>query len=415
MSPSFAARLFMTLILCLACTELIGCPTGWLEFNKQCYFFGKDKTWWGAKDDCVSKGARLTSILDTSEQRWLSSARKQGFYWIGLSRENSGKPWQWADGTSFSYSSWSRNEPNNLYDENCVELYMHRDGWNDLHCSKNRDYICKMPFRPVCPTITTAKPVTCPTPAPCPTTTTAKPVTCPTPAPCPTTAKPATCPTPAPCPTTTKPATCPPCTTITTTKAAPCPTPAPCPTTTKPATCPAGPPPTDGELEMCAISTKEKACFSHNVTCSCLLTMTANPKGGFQGVLDGLSVARSIVIRGRSNLQAKRLVVNLDVRDASSNNATTVLQLNMDLESQTVTLNSRVGRKWGDKQTEDLPQGRPFRAGLPFKIVIKCGSGTFHLDLNDELQVDFTGPQLDIKRINLLEVWQVMLSGVQLM
>ncbi|XP_068506629.1 galectin-4-like isoform X2 [Syngnathus scovelli] len=272
--------------------------------------------------------------------------------------------------------------------------------------------LCQACTGSVCP-ITTVKPVTCPTPVPCPTTTTAKPVTCPTPAPCPTTAKPATCPTPPPCPTTTKPATCPPCTTITTTKAAPCPTPAPCPTTAKPATCPDGPPPTDGELELCAISTNEMACSSHNVTCSCLLAMTANP-GGVQAVLDGLSVARSIVIRGQSNPKAKSLVVNLDVRD-SNGNVTTALQLNMDLESQTFTLNSRVGRKWGDKQTGDLPQGRPFGAGLPFKIVIKCGSGTFHLDLNDELQVDFTGPQLDIKRINLLEVWQVMLSGVQLM
>ncbi|KAM9825139.1 galectin-4-like [Syngnathus typhle] len=166
---------------------------------------------------------------------------------------------------------------------------------------------------------------------------------------------------------------------------------------------------------MCAIFTKEKACSSRNVTCSCLLAMLANPNGGFHAPLNGLSVARRIVIRGRSNPQAKRLVVNLDVRDASGKNVTKALQLNMDLESQIFTLKSRVGRKWSHKQTRDLPQGRPFKAGLPFKIVIKCGSGTFHLDFNDELQVDFTGPRLDIKRINLLAVWQVMLSSVQLM
>nr|XP_049620123.1 uncharacterized protein LOC125994724 isoform X1 [Syngnathus scovelli] len=157
-----------------------------------------------------------------------------------------------------------------------------------------------------------------------------------------------------------------------------CPTPAPCPTTTaKPATSPAGPPPTDGELEMCAISTKDKACSSHNVTCSCLLAMIANPMGGFQAVLDGLSVARSIVIRGQSNAKAKRLVVNLDARDANGKNATAALHLNMDLESQTFTLNSGVDRKWGDKQTGDLPRERPFGAGLPFKIVIKWALSTW--------------------------------------
>ncbi|XP_061159844.1 uncharacterized protein LOC133170731 [Syngnathus typhle] len=251
-----------------------------------------------------------------------------------------------------------------------------------------------------CPT--TAKPATCPTPAPCPTT--AKPATCPTPAPCPTTAKAATCPTPAPCPTTAKPATCPtpaPCPTAATTKAAAtCPTPAPCPvcpTTAKPATCPASPPLTNGEFQMCTGSTND----------SCLLAMIAIPKGGFQDVLDGLSVARSVVIRGRPNPQAKRLVVNLDGRDPNGKKATTALQLDLDLESQTFTLTYRVGGNWGGNRTGDLPRGRPFGAGLPFKIVIECGSGTFHLDFNDELQLDLAGPEFDIGSINWMEVWQV--------
>ncbi|XP_037113253.1 transcription initiation factor TFIID subunit 4-like [Syngnathus acus] len=256
---------------------------------------------------------------------------------------------------------------------------------------------------PICPP--PAKPATCPTPAPCPICAPpAKPATCPTPAPCPicpTTAKAAACPTPAPCPTTAKPATCPtpaPCPTAATTKAAAiCPTPAPCPTTAKPATCPASPPPTNGEFQMCTSSTNE----------SCLLAMIAIPKGGFQDVLDGLSVAPSIVIRGRSNPQAKRLVVNLDGRDANGKKATTVLQLDLDLESQTFTLNYRVGGNWGGNRTGDLPRGRPFGAGLPFKIVIECGSGTFHLDFNDMLQLDLAGPEFDIGSINWMEVWQV--------
>ncbi|XP_068506178.1 uncharacterized protein [Syngnathus scovelli] len=360
MPPSFAARLLMTLTLCQTCTELFGCPTGWPEYNKHCYFFGNDrKTWWDARLECASKGAHLD---------WLQSLKKSATAWIGLRCETTDRPWQWADATSFYYLAWDGGETNNWHgnEENCVEM-LPRGHWNVFPCASANlmPYICK---RPVSPTTTTAKPVTCPTPAPCPTTTTAKPATCPTPAPCPTTttpAKPATCPTPAPCPTTpAKPATCP--------------TPAPCPTTTaKPATSPAGPPPTDGELEMCAISTKDKACSSHNVTCSCLLAMIANPMGGFQAVLDGLSVARSIVIRGQSNAKAKRLVVNLDARDANGKNATAALHLNMDLESQTFTLNSGVDRKWGDKQTGDLPRERPFGAGLPFKIVIKWALSTW--------------------------------------
>ncbi|KAM9822168.1 uncharacterized protein ACBT44_007452 isoform 2-T2 [Syngnathus typhle] len=293
---------------------------------------------------------------------------------------------------------WRDRVPNNIgRNEHRVQTFPW-DLWIDFPCVNPKPL--NLLKRPVSPTTTTGNPVTYPTLPPCPTTT-AKPTTCPTPAPCPTTTKLVTCPTTAPIPI--KPATCP--------------TPAPCPTTmAKPATSPAGPPPTDGEFEMCAISTNDKACSSHNVTCSCLLAMIANPMGGFQAVLDGLSVARSIVIRGQSVAEAKRLVVNLDARDTNGKNATAALHLNIDLESQTFTLNSGVDRKSGDNQTGDLPRGRPFGAGLPFKIVIKCGGmGTFHLDFNDELQLDFAGLQLDIGSINWLEVWQVMLSSIQLM
>nr|XP_049600074.1 uncharacterized protein LOC125983145 isoform X1 [Syngnathus scovelli] len=454
---SFAVRLLISLALCQTCAneELLGCPTGWLEYNKHCYFFGNPNTWRQAESDCASKEAHLTSILDEEERIWMKNSIKMTDVkiWIGLRRNTSGRQWEWTDGNYFFYSHWNTGEPNNVGgNENCVELLTSRANkkWNDLSCDDYRHYICKMPFRPVspaiaepatcpapvpCPTTTTAKPATCPTRTPCPTTakpatcptpapcpTTAKPATCPTPAPCPTTAKPATCPTPAPCPTTAKPATCPtpaPCPTTakpatcptpapcpTTAKPATCPTPAPCPicpTTAKPATCPASPPPTNREFQMCTSSTNE----------SCLLAMIAIPKGGFQDVQDGFSVARSIVIGGRSTPQAKRLVVNLDGRDANGKKATTALQLHLDLESQTFTLNYRVGGNWGGNRTGDLPRGRTFGAGLPFKIVIECGSGTFHLDFNDMLQLDLAGPEFDIGSINRMEVWQVMMSGVQ--
>ncbi|XP_061129746.1 putative uncharacterized protein DDB_G0290521 [Syngnathus typhle] len=361
MSPSFAARLLMTLTLCQTCTELFGCPTGWLEYNKHCYFYGYDEK-----------------------------------TWIGCNLEEVTQPGSACD----------------------VRPLANRGSGQTEHLSTTR---------PVCPTTTPAKPVTCPAPPPCPTTTPAKPVTCPAPAPCPTTttAKPVTCPAPPPCPICPA-ATCPapaPCPTTTPAKPVTCPTPAPAPapvkpatcptpapTTAKPATCPT--PPTDGELEMCAMSANDEACSSHDVTCSCLLAMIANPMGGYQAVLDGLSVGRSIVIRGRSDPKAEKLVVNLDGRDANGKYVMEALHLNMDLESQTFTLHSGLDRK----QTGDLPRGRPFGPGLPFKIVIKCGgTGTFHLDFNDELQLDFAGPQLDMGSINWLEVWQVMLSSVRLM
>ncbi|XP_037115757.1 perlucin-like protein [Syngnathus acus] len=149
MSPSFAPRLLMTLTLCQTCTELFGCPTGWPEYNKHCYFFGNDrKSWWDARLECASKGAHLASILDQREQDWLQSLKKGARAWIGLRRETTGRPWQWADATPFYYSAWNGGEPNNLGGkENCVEMWP-LGHWNDFPCALNlKSYICKREYR----------------------------------------------------------------------------------------------------------------------------------------------------------------------------------------------------------------------------------------------------------------------------
>ncbi|KAM9835261.1 uncharacterized protein ACBT44_016878 [Syngnathus typhle] len=166
---------------------------------------------------------------------------------------------------------------------------------------------------------------------------------------------------------------------------------------------------------MCANATNGASCSSRDVACQCQLYMKYSDTGGFQGGLGGLSVGRTLVIKGQSIPQATKLVINMDVRDSSGketgNNA---LHLNIDIGAKSFTVNAKVSGKWGEKLTGSLPQQNPFGLGLPFEIVIKCGSGAFQLTFNGGPQQDFAYQVQDLQAINLLSVWQVEQIHVQL-
>nr|XP_049610910.1 galectin-4 [Syngnathus scovelli] len=168
---------------------------------------------------------------------------------------------------------------------------------------------------------------------------------------------------------------------------------------------------------MCANATNGASCSSRDVACQCQLYMKYSDTGGFQGGLAGLSVGRTLVIKGQSTPQATRLVINLNVRDSSSSSKETdnnALHLNVDFGTKKFTVNAKVKDNWSSKLTGSLPQQNPFGPGLPFEIVIKCGSGAFQLTFNGGPQQDFAYQVQDLQAINLLLVWQVEQIHVQL-
>ncbi|XP_019749970.1 neurocan core protein-like [Hippocampus comes] len=181
---------------------------------------------------------------------------------------------------------------------------------------------------------------------------------------------------------------------------------------------PIPPPRTNWETEICASDPSQSSCSSNDITCSCLLAMFANPNGGFKAALDhGLSVNRSIVIRGRANPSAERLIVNVrmyDSDDADGDNPT-ALRLAFHFEGGTIVLNSHLSNSWGEPQTEDFAEQCPFGAGLDFKIVILCDADAFRLTFNDMQQLDYKYQVQDLQSIKWLEVWYAQLTGIQLM
>jgi Lectin C-type domain len=65
--------------------------------------------------------------------------------WIGYEDLALEGTWEWADGSSSSYTQWAPGEPNSYGgNEDCTEMLM--DGtWNDLDCSDHRGFVCEKP------------------------------------------------------------------------------------------------------------------------------------------------------------------------------------------------------------------------------------------------------------------------------
>ncbi|XP_067686863.1 macrophage mannose receptor 1-like [Haliotis asinina] len=126
------------------------CEDGWREYGGSCFYFNNsDSTWVEAKDTCASQAAHLVVIPDGGTDAFLSGHVSGADYWIGLHDRTKEGGWAWVDDkTSFTYTHWNKNEPNNLGNENCVAILGNwadeQNGkWNDYSCSKRYSFICQ--------------------------------------------------------------------------------------------------------------------------------------------------------------------------------------------------------------------------------------------------------------------------------
>ena len=70
--------------------------------------------------------------------------------WTGLATTTNNANWIWTDGTPFNYHFWSREEPNNPGDENCVQIMLTTcqsetiNSWNNVECTLAvQNFVCK--------------------------------------------------------------------------------------------------------------------------------------------------------------------------------------------------------------------------------------------------------------------------------
>ncbi|RWS18360.1 hypothetical protein B4U80_12515, partial [Leptotrombidium deliense] len=128
---------------------------GWKWFGNKCYFVsGMKSTQKKAGEICSKMNGDLVSIHSKTENDFVQSMlgrvdlQEHYRYWLGAERVGNDQfQFQWSDGSTFKYSHWHRNDPNNVNnEENCVSMVrgIGREAvWIDDNCNKSGYAICQ--------------------------------------------------------------------------------------------------------------------------------------------------------------------------------------------------------------------------------------------------------------------------------
>ncbi|XP_048015912.1 galactose-specific lectin nattectin-like [Megalobrama amblycephala] len=128
--------------LCSVCTE------GWTAYGCRCFkFFSNLQTWTRAEKACLDYDGNLASVHNHLEYMFLQNLIRHATQgapktWIGGSDAAEEGVWFWSDGTKMNYQIWSPGEPNNNYNEDCLEMNFANGNWNDEKCHEKRPFMC---------------------------------------------------------------------------------------------------------------------------------------------------------------------------------------------------------------------------------------------------------------------------------
>jgi len=133
------------------CVE--ACEEGWEKNGDHCYFLSNEKkNWFAAEIFCQGEGGHMASVHSdaTNDFIWERMIRTDvNLFWIGGSDTGEEGVWKWADCTPWRFTVWWTGEPNNVGDEDCVDVHksIHPNDqldkkWNDDRCSKELGFVC---------------------------------------------------------------------------------------------------------------------------------------------------------------------------------------------------------------------------------------------------------------------------------
>ncbi|KAL3888090.1 hypothetical protein ACJMK2_000471 [Sinanodonta woodiana] len=120
------------------------CGEGYM-FNQTlslCYkLYSVSKTFDNAMITCEAEGAKLMTIKNEAEFRFIQKVTKGAITFIGLRALGLNREWKWWNGQSASYIAWNINQPDNWNGtESCVVFYTQ---YSDVPCSSLGYFICQ--------------------------------------------------------------------------------------------------------------------------------------------------------------------------------------------------------------------------------------------------------------------------------
>ncbi|XP_072326968.1 lectin-like [Scyliorhinus torazame] len=126
------------------------CPDGVVYFGRCFTLVSEKKNWLDAEAHCqkLAPGGHLASIHCEKQFDFIIStipkvSNKHLIVWIGLNDIKAEGNHIWIDGTPTDFTKWHKDEPNNMGNEDCVQIEERTiSSWNDMHCGHLYSSIC---------------------------------------------------------------------------------------------------------------------------------------------------------------------------------------------------------------------------------------------------------------------------------
>ncbi|XP_077114362.1 C-type lectin domain family 2 member E-like isoform X3 [Ranitomeya variabilis] len=98
------------------------CEDDWIWSRQKCYYFSSNiSEWQTGQDFCASRNASLALLDSIDELNFLLRFKGSSDHWIGLSREQEGRPWEWTNGSLWNNMS---RQNQNLSDDRSYDLLL---------------------------------------------------------------------------------------------------------------------------------------------------------------------------------------------------------------------------------------------------------------------------------------------------
>ncbi|NUP10573.1 MAG: hypothetical protein HOW73_31380 [Polyangiaceae bacterium] len=114
--------------------------------SEYCLFGSAPKSWDAAREACLANGSHLAELTSVEENDELAANIEMpaSRLWIGLDDRRQEGTFSWQNGAPVTFRPFLKGEPNDAGgSEDCVELLVDRNAWNDVPCGTKLPYLCE--------------------------------------------------------------------------------------------------------------------------------------------------------------------------------------------------------------------------------------------------------------------------------